>query len=72
MYRIDESLYCKPETNITLYANYTGIKFLKISKSSNSLIMKGIQIDTARPTFLNMSKEKIYRGLVLNEGDMVR
>ena len=26
MYRIVESLYCTPETNITLYVNYTGIK----------------------------------------------
>ena len=24
-----ESLYCTPETNITLYPNYTGIKFFK-------------------------------------------
>ena len=28
MYRIDESLYCTPETNITVYVNYTGIKNL--------------------------------------------
>ena len=26
MYRIVESLYCTPETNITLYVNYIGIK----------------------------------------------
>ena len=30
MYRIVESLYCTPETNITLYVNYTGIKIKKI------------------------------------------
>ena len=29
-YRIAESLYCIPETKITLYVNYTGIKNLKI------------------------------------------
>ena len=26
MYRIVESLYCTPETNVTLYVNYTRIK----------------------------------------------
>ena len=26
MYRIVESLYCTPETTVTLYANYSGIK----------------------------------------------
>ena len=35
MYRIVESLYCTPETNITLYVNYTGIKIKnKILKKS--------------------------------------
>ena len=29
MYRIDESLYCTPETNITFYVNYTGNKWGK-------------------------------------------
>ena len=29
-YRIVESQYGTPETNITLYVNNTGIKFLKI------------------------------------------
>ena len=28
MYRIVKSLYCTPETNITLYINYTGIFIL--------------------------------------------
>ena len=26
MYGIVESLYCTPETNITLFINYTGVK----------------------------------------------
>ena len=26
MYGIVESLHCTPETNVTLYVNYTGIK----------------------------------------------
>jgi len=26
IYRIVASLYCTPETNVTLYINYTGIK----------------------------------------------
>ena len=26
MYRIVKSLYCTPETNVTLHINYTGIK----------------------------------------------
>ena len=30
MYRMVESLYCIPETNITLYVNYTGIFLKKI------------------------------------------
>ena len=30
MYRIVESLYCTPETNITLYVNYTEIKIKTI------------------------------------------
>lgn len=29
MHRIVASLYCAPETNMTLYGNYTGIKFFK-------------------------------------------
>ena len=29
---IVESLYCTPETNITLYVNNTGIKILKLKK----------------------------------------
>lgn len=33
MYGSGESLYCTPETNITLYANYTGIKTKKFLKS---------------------------------------
>ena len=34
MYRIVESVYCTPETNITLYVNYTRIK-IKFKKGSN-------------------------------------
>lgn len=30
MYRIAESLYCRPKTEITLYINYTKIKKLKL------------------------------------------
>ena len=29
MHRVGESLYCTPETNITLHDNYTGIKVKK-------------------------------------------
>ena len=36
MYRIVESLYCTPETNITLYVNHTGIK-VKIKIFKNEL-----------------------------------
>ena len=32
MYRIVESLYYTPETNMTLYFNYTGIKLKKKKK----------------------------------------
>ena len=32
MYRIVKSLYCTPETNTTLYLNYTGIKNKQINK----------------------------------------
>ena len=32
MYAIVESLYCTPETNITLYVNCTGIKIKHIVK----------------------------------------
>ena len=28
MYKIVESLYCTPEISITLYINYTGIKYI--------------------------------------------
>ena len=39
MYRIVESLYYTPETNITLYVNYTGICFkLKIKKRERRVI----------------------------------
>ena len=41
MYRIGESLYCTPETNITLYVNYTKIIFylknLKMIKTLRDL-----------------------------------
>ena len=33
MYRIVESLYCTPETNITLYVNCTGIKIKNLIKN---------------------------------------
>ena len=32
MYRIVESLYCTPETNITLNVNYTGIENIIVIK----------------------------------------
>ena len=32
IYRIVESLYCTPETNMTLYVKYTGIKIKNIIK----------------------------------------
>ena len=31
-YRVAELLYCTPETNITLYVNYTGMKIKKLNK----------------------------------------
>ena len=37
VYRIDESLYCASETNITLYANYTSIKKKKQGHKRSSL-----------------------------------
>ena len=33
MYASVESLYCTPETNITLYVNYPGINFFLIVKT---------------------------------------
>ena len=41
MYRIFESLYCTPETNMTLYVNYTGIK-IKWKKSLEKYILSFI------------------------------
>ena len=38
IYRIVESLHCTPETNITLYVNYTGIFLLEKKKNSHSKI----------------------------------
>ena len=35
MYGTVESLYCTPETNITLHVNYTGIKIFKPTKRIN-------------------------------------
>ena len=32
MYRIVESLFCTPETNITLYVDYIGIKIKNLIK----------------------------------------
>ena len=37
-YTIVESLYHPPETNRTLYVNYSGIKMKKISKKINKII----------------------------------
>ena len=36
MYRIIESLYCTPETKVTLYVHYTGIK-IKKNKASQEI-----------------------------------
>ena len=45
MYRIVESLYCTPETNITLYVNYTLIKTNKKDIIINS-VMKNVLLIT--------------------------
>ena len=34
MYKIAESLFCMPETNITWYVNYIGIKIRNLIKNS--------------------------------------
>ena len=40
MHRIVESLYCTPEANITLYANYTGAKTKSLIKKNASQNLK--------------------------------
>ena len=53
MYGVIESIYCTPETNVTLYVNYTGIKTKKLilkiperkrggRKKQGKRILKGI------------------------------
>ena len=39
-YRIVESLYCTPETHVTLYVNFTGIKILNLIKNANGRKIK--------------------------------
>ena len=36
MYGMAESLYCTPDTNMTLYVNYTGIKIKKKEKNKQT------------------------------------
>ena len=36
MYRITESLYCTPETNIIPYVNYIGIKIKKLIEETRN------------------------------------
>ena len=40
MYRIVEMLHCTPETNKTLYVNYTGIKIKNLIKKLKIKIKK--------------------------------
>ena len=39
LYRIVEPLYCTPETNVTVYVTYTGIKILKKFKNLKHYIL---------------------------------
>ena len=43
MHRIVESLYCTPESNITLYINYIGIKIKKKTEKNVMLNEKNQQ-----------------------------
>lgn len=38
MYRTVESLYCAPETNRTLYVNYTGINIKSLFKKMKKIL----------------------------------
>ena len=42
MYRVVESLYCAPETNITLYVNYTSIKKCYWPKKIKFTVIKAL------------------------------
>lgn len=45
MYRIIESLYCTPETNTALYANYIGIKIKNLIKLNQYVVSVGEDLE---------------------------
>ena len=54
MYRIFESLYCTPETNIILYVNYTGIEIFQIKK----YILSQVKMETQHTKNYGMQQKQ--------------